>query len=42
MAINEFLVMAYKENILRVGSYDYGNQYKIEEYSLFSEKFNME
>ena len=39
MAINEFLVMAYKVNILREGDYDYGNQYAVEEYNLFQEKF---
>lgn len=39
MAINKFLVMAYKVNILREGSYEYGNQSAIEEYNLFQEKF---
>ena len=39
MAINEFIVMAYKDNILREGPYKYGNQFAIEEYNLFQEKF---
>lgn len=39
MAINEFIVMAYKDNILREGPYKYGNQSAIEEYNLFQEKF---
>lgn len=39
MAVNEFLVMAYKDNILREGPYKYGNQSAIEEYNLFQEKF---
>ena len=36
-AINEFLVMACKNNILREGEFDYGNQYAIEKYYLFPE-----
>ena len=39
MAINEFIVMAYKDNILREGPYNYGNQYAVEEFNLFQEKF---
>ena len=39
MAINNFLMMAYKVNILREGDYDYGNQYAVEEYNLSQEKF---
>ena len=39
MAINVFIVMAYKDNILREGPYKYGNQYAVEEYNLFQEKF---
>ena len=38
MAINEFLVMACKENILRYGVFEYGNQYVVEKYYLFSKK----
>ena len=37
--INEFLVMAYKDNILRYGEYDFGNQYAVEMYRLFSEQY---
>lgn len=36
-AINEFLVMACKNNILREGEFDYGNQYAVEKYYLFPE-----
>lgn len=36
-AINEFLVMACKENILREGEFSYGNQNAIEKYYLFHE-----
>lgn len=42
MAINEFLVMAYKENILREGEFDYGNQAAVEKYYLFPERYNKE
>lgn len=38
MAINEFLVMACKENVLRYGVFEYGNQYVVEKYYLFSKK----
>ena len=38
-AINEFLVMACKNNILREGEFDYGNQNAIEKYYLFPEKY---
>lgn len=36
-AINEFLVMACKENILREGEFSYGNQNAVEKYYLFPE-----
>lgn len=36
-AINEFLVMACLENILREGEFQYGNQNAIERYKLFHE-----
>ena len=36
-AINEFLVIACKENILREGEFSYGNQNAIEKYYLFHE-----
>lgn len=39
-AINEFLVMACKENILREGEYSCGNQNAVEKYYLFPEEFN--
>lgn len=38
-AINEFLVMACKENILRHGGFEYGNQYAVEKYYLFPELY---
>ena len=38
-AINEFLVMACKENILREGEFEYGNQAAVEKYYLFPEKY---
>lgn len=38
-AINEFLVMACKENILRHGEFDYGNQYVVEKHHLFPEVY---
>ncbi len=41
-AINQYLLMACKENILRYGEYDYGNQYALELYYLFPEKFGEE
>jgi hypothetical protein len=41
-AINEFLVMASKENILREGEFDYGNQSAVEKYYLFPERYNKE
>ena len=39
MAINEFLVLACKENILREGEFSYGNQNAVDEYYLFPEKY---
>ena len=42
MAINFFLVLAFKENILREGVYEFGNQYVIEKYDLFNEKYRDE
>ena len=36
-AINEFVVMAYKEDILRIGDFSYGNQAIAEKYYLFPE-----
>ena len=39
-AINEFLVMACKENILRYGEFEYGNQYAVEKYYLFPEIYS--
>lgn len=39
-AINEFLVLASKENILRYGEYEYGNQYVVEKYYLFPEVYS--
>ena len=41
-AINEFLVMACKENILRYGEFEYGNQYVVEKYYLFPEVYSKE
>ena len=41
-AINEFLVMACKENIFREGEYSYGNQAAIEKYYLFPERYGKE
>ena len=41
-AINQYLLMACKENILRYGEFDYGNQYPMEMYYLFPEKFGEE
>ena len=38
-AVNEFLVMAFKENILRIGEYEYGNQAAMEKIYLFPEKY---
>ena len=38
-AINEYLVMACKNNILREGEFDYGNQYVVEKYYLFPEYY---
>jgi len=38
-AVNEFLVIACKKNILRYGEFEYGNQNALEYYSLFSEFF---
>ncbi len=40
MAINECLVMSCKENILREGVFDYGNQAIVEKYYLFPEKYD--
>ena len=40
MAINQFLLFATHENILRFGEYDYGNQNTVEYYKLFAEKFD--
>lgn len=40
LAINNFLVLAFKENILREGIYSYGNQYILDKYKLFREKYN--
>lgn len=40
MAINNYLVMAFKENILREGPFDYGNQYILDKYKLFREKYS--
>ena len=37
-AINQYLLMACKENILRYGVFEYGNQYVVEKYYLFSKK----
>ena len=39
-AINEFLVMACKENILRYGEFEYDNQYAVEKYYLFPEIYS--
>lgn len=38
-AINEFLVMASKENIMREGDFNYGNQNVVDMYYLFPEKY---
>lgn len=38
-AINEFLVMASKENILREGVFEYGNQNMVDMYYLFPERY---
>ena len=38
-AINQFLLMACKENILRYGQFEYGNQYAVEKYYLFPERY---
>jgi hypothetical protein len=32
--------MAFEENILREGVYSYGNQYMLDKYKLFREKYN--
>lgn len=40
LAINNYLVMAFEENILREGVYSYGNQYMLDKYKLFREKYN--
>lgn len=40
MAINEFLVMACKDNIFREGQFSYGNQSAVDELYLFPEKFS--
>ena len=40
LAINNYLVMAFEENILREGVYSYGNQYILDKYKLFREKYN--
>ncbi len=40
MAINEFLVMACNNNILREGEFDYGNQNAVEKYYLFPEIYS--
>ncbi|MAO71585.1 MAG: hypothetical protein CMD02_03630 [Flavobacteriales bacterium] len=40
LAINQFLLFATQENILRFGPYDYGNQNALEMYNLFPEKYN--
>jgi len=40
LAINQFLLFATQENILRFGPYDYGNQNAIEMYNLFPEKYD--
>ena len=39
-AINEFLVIACKENILREGEFSYGNQNAVEKYYLFHEIYD--
>ena len=39
-AINEFLVLACKENILRYGEFEGGNQYLVEKYYLFPEIYD--
>ena len=41
-AVNEFLVMAFKENILREGEYGYGNQAALEKLYLFPEQYRNE
>lgn len=38
-AINEFLVIACKENILREGEFSYGNQNAVDKYYLFHELY---
>ena len=42
MAINEYLVMACRDNILRDGVFPYGNQNVIEKYYLFPEVYDKE
>lgn len=38
-AINEFMVMACKDNIFRAGEFTFGNQAVVEKYYLFPEKY---
>lgn len=40
LAINNYLVMSFIENILREGVYSYGNQYMLDKHKLFREKYN--
>ena len=35
MAINEFIVLSFADNIFRIGAYQYGNQYVVEKNNLF-------
>ena len=35
MAINEFIVLSFADNIFRIGAYQYGNQYVVEKDNLF-------
>lgn len=40
LAINNYLLMSFTENILREGDYSYGNQNVLHKYKLFREKYN--
>ena len=39
LAINNYIVMAFEKNILREGVFRYGNQYMLDKYNLFREKY---
>ena len=39
LAINNYIVMAFEKNILREGVFRYANQYMLDKYNLFREKY---